>query len=102
MYIKYNETNYQCGCSINRDTIRYVGLPEDFPASVSGEIVLCDNDGFVMRADKVEDYLRQTFEEGVLTLTNLPEPVIPEPIEPTEKEPTTEEILNALLGVNNE
>lgn len=101
MYIKYNETNYQCGCSINRDTIRYVGLPEDFPAPISGDIVLCANDGFEMRTDKAEGYLRQTFENGVLTLTNIPEPEESESDEPIEAEPTTAEILNALLGVTN-
>lgn len=102
MYIKYNEKNYPCDCNVNLNTIQYVGLPEDFPAPVSGDIVLCANDGFVMRTDKVADYLRQTFENGVLTLTNLPEPVEPEPIEPTDKEPTTAEILDALLGVTND
>lgn len=102
MYIRYNEKNYPCGCNVNLNTIQYMGLPEDFPAPVSGDIVLCANDEFVMRTDKVEDYLRQTFDNGVLTLTNLPEPVEPdEPIEPTEDEPTTAEILDTLLGVTS-
>jgi hypothetical protein len=77
----------------------YRGLPEDFPAPVSGEIVLCADDGFVMRTDKVEDYLRQTFEGGVLTLTNAPEPVPVEPVEPTDPEPTADELMDILLGV---
>jgi hypothetical protein len=78
-------------------------LPADFPHPVSGEIRLYANDGFHLRTDVAEDYLRQTFEEGVLTLTNLPEPVEPDPIpEPTEDEPTTAEILDALLGVKND
>ena len=101
MYIKYNEKNYPCNCNINFNTVQYIGLPEDFPAPVSGDIVLCANDGFVMRTDKVEDYLRQTFNEGVLALTNLPEPVEPEPIDPVDNEPTTAEILDALLGVTS-
>jgi hypothetical protein len=79
-----------------------MGLSEDFPAPVSGDIVLCANDGFVMRIDKAEDYLRQTFENGVLILTHLPEPIVPEDIEPTGNEPTTAEILDALLGVTND
>jgi hypothetical protein len=82
--------------------ITYRGLPEDFPSPVSGEIKLCASDGFVLRTDVAEDYLRQTFEDGVLTLTNLPEPVEPDPIEPIEEEPTTAEILDALLGVKND
>lgn len=97
MYITYKETNYPCKCSIGVDVV-YFGLPEDFPFPASGEIKLCANDGFILRRDVVEDYLRHTFENGVLTLTNLPEPVEPEPIE---EEPTTAEILDALLGVTN-
>ena len=79
MYIAYNGTNYPCKCRPST-TMVYSGLPDDFPAPVSGKIALCADDGFVMRADKVEDYLRQTFDGGVLTLTNEPEPV--EPITP--------------------
>ena len=85
MYIKYNGVNYPCKCRPSA-TMVYRGLPDDFPAPVSGKIVLCANDGFVMRTDKVDDYLRQTFEGGVLALTNEP---IPEPVEPVETEPTT-------------
>ena len=75
----------------------YRELPDDFPAPVSGEIILCADDGFVLRTDNADEYLRQTFENGVLMLTNEPEPVEPE--EPVEVEPTTKEVLNALLGV---
>ena len=76
MYIKYQETTYPCECYPS-DVMVYSGLPDDFPAPVTGEIVLCDDDGFVMRTDNSEDYLRQMFEGGVLTLTNEPEPVEP-------------------------
>lgn len=80
MYIKYNETNYPCKCKTSPD-LRYIGLPDDFPAPVSGTIHLYSDDGFLMRSDNAEDYLRQTFEGGVLTLTNTPEP---QPVEPEE------------------
>ncbi|MBR2934921.1 MAG: hypothetical protein IKB79_05020 [Oscillospiraceae bacterium] len=79
MYIAYNGTNYPCQCRPSA-TMVYRGLPDDFPAPVSGEITLCADDDFVMRTDKAEDYLRQTFGGGVLTLTNEPEPV--EPVTP--------------------
>lgn len=98
MYINYNGTKYPCTCRPAK-TMVYKGLPEDFPAPVDGEIQLCADDGFVMKVDNSKDYLRQTFVDGVLTLTNVPEP---EPVEPepeVEAEPTTEEILNAMLGV---
>ncbi len=95
MYIKYNGKEYPCKCRPS-NTMTYRGLPDDFPVPVSGELVLCADDGFVLRKDNADEYLRQTFEGGVLVLTNAPEP---EPVEPAAKEPTTEDILNALLGV---
>lgn len=97
MYIKYKETDYPCKCNIGTQSIAYIGLPEDFPEVVEGEITLCANDGFVMRVDDTVEYLRQTFENGTLTLTNIPEVEPVEPIEPTE--PTDTEVLNTLLGV---
>lgn len=101
MYITYNGTEYSCRCAIGT-SITYKGLPADFPHPVSGAIRLYANDGFHLRTDIAEDYLRQVFEDGTLTLTNSPEPVEPDPIpEPTEDEPTTAEILDALLGVTN-
>ena len=96
MYIKYNGTDYPCKCRPSK-TMTYRGLPDDFPAPVSGEIILCADDGFVLRKDNADEYLRQTFENGVLMLTNTPEPVEPEV--PVVAEPTTKEVLNALLGV---
>ena len=53
----------------------YTGLPADFPAPVSGEILLCADDGFVLRADRAEDFLRQVFlgEIGALVLTDAEE-----------------------------
>lgn len=99
MYINYNGTHYPCECRPAK-TMCYRGLPDDFPAPVGGEIILCADDGFVLRKDNADEYLRQTFEDGVLMLTNTPEPVEPEePVEPVVKEPTTKEVLNALLGV---
>lgn len=73
MYINYSGTKYPCHCRPGA-TMTYRGLPDDFPAPVDGEIVLCADDGFVLRTDDPADYLRQTFEGGVLTLTNVPEP----------------------------
>ena len=96
MYIKYKEAEYPCKCNIGTQSIVYANLPENFPETVEGEIILCANSGFVMRTDNTADYLRQTFANGTLTLTNIPEV---EPSEPIEAEPTADEILNALLGV---
>lgn len=100
MYINYEGAIYTCKCSIGSNDIKYIGLPEDFPAPANGEILLCADDGFVLRADSTVDYIRQTFADGILTLTNEPEPEVVEPEEePGNGEPTTAEILDALLGV---
>lgn len=97
MYIKYQETKYPCECYPFFNFVVYSGLPEDFPAPTVGEITLCADDGFVMRTDNPADYLRQTFENGILTLTNQPEPVAPEePTEPVEPQPTLGDRVSAL------
>lgn len=101
MYIKYNGTDYPCICRPSK-TMCYQGLPDDFPAPVSGEIILCADDGFVLRTDNTEDYLRQTFENGVLMLTNTPEPVEtePDPV-PTSDRVTWDDMAAAITeGVN--
>lgn len=105
MYINYNGTKYPCSCRPGA-TMIYHGLPADFPTPVESEIILCDDDGFVMRTDNPADYLRQTFENGILTLTNQPEPVEPEPTpepEPPAPEPSVWEELDAAYqeGVND-
>ena len=83
MYIVYNNNAYPCRCRPAADMV-YMGLPEDFPAPIDGEIALCADDGFVLRTDNTADYLRQTFENGTLVLTNTPEPPPVEPDEPTD------------------
>lgn len=99
MYIKYNGEIYPCSCAANSNYVRYIGLPDNFPVPVNGKITVYANDGFLMREDVAEDYLRQVWEDNVLTLTNEPEPT-PEPVpeEPEETE-TADDVLNALLGV---
>lgn len=92
MYIKYNGVDYPCFCRPSA-TMVYLGLPKDFPVPVSGEIVLCADDGFVMRTDTVEDYLRQTFVDDTLVLTNVVELEVDE--EETEYTPTAVEQLRA-------
>lgn len=77
MYIIYNNVQYPCECIPSIDMV-YRGLPDDFPAPVDGDIFLCADDGFTLRKDNTSDYLRQTFENGVLVLTNTPEPEVSE------------------------
>lgn len=73
MYIKYNNINYPCGCIARTNSITYTNLPDDFPNVVEGEIILCANNGFVMRTDNTANYLRQVFKNNQLILTNTPE-----------------------------
>jgi len=79
MYITYKEQNYPCmkfkGIG---GGVSYRGLPADFPAPVEGEMVLYADDGFKMRTERAENWLRQTFRGGILVFTNTPEPE-PEP-----------------------
>lgn len=97
MYIKYNGKKYDCGCNPRWGNMVYTGLPEDFPAPVNDVIELYSDDGFLMREDDPADYLRQTFENGTLTLTDTPEPEPEEPIEPEETEPTEEDDTASML-----
>ena len=94
MYITYNSKDYPCKCRPS-STMRYRELPEDFHAPVNGEIKLYADNGFHMRTDDPADYLRQTFEHGVLTLTNEPE-TEPMPQPQPVPGPTAEERLAAL------
>jgi len=100
VYIKYNDNKYPCKCRPGK-TMVYRELPEDFPSPVEGEIALYADDDFLLRTDNVADYLRQTFADGVLMLTNVPEPEPVEP-EPFVPEPTVWDELDAAYqeGVN--
>lgn len=98
MYIEYKSIAYPCTCRPGR-TMTYRGLPGDFPAPADDEIVLCSDDGFVLRTDNPDDYLRQSFDNGTLVLTNTPEP---ETVDPDERELGDTDILNALLGYGYE
>lgn len=95
MYILYNKVKYPCKCRPAASMV-YHDLPDDFPAPVEGEIVLCADDGFTLRTDSAADYLRQTFEGGVLTLTNVPEPETEEETETTDPSPTLRERVTEL------
>lgn len=103
MYITYNNANYPCkSLKVSKGTKIYSGLPEDFPTKISGKITLKSDVGIEMRTDNADDYQYHSFENGTLTLTNIP---APEPSEPSESietdEATTEDMANAILeGVN--
>ncbi len=76
MYITYKEQNYPClrFKKVGGGGVSYRGLPADFPAPVDGEMVLYRDDGFKLRTERAENWLRQTFRGGILVFTNTPEP----------------------------
>lgn len=96
MYIKINNEHYPCSRRIVSDgEVKYLGIQTE---PVIGETVeLFRDDGFEMAVDAVSSYARRIYSGTTLTYTNKPEPEpAPEP------EPTADEVLNALLGVNEE
>ena len=98
MYIEYKSIKYPCLAAVGVEMV-YSGLPSDFPFPAVEEITLCADDGFVIKVDDPNGYLRQTFEEGVLRLSNVPEVEPVEPVTPVIDESDTA-VLNALLGVS--
>jgi hypothetical protein len=95
MYIIIDGTNYPCGkYRKGPDSISWP--VEGIALPVSAIATYADN-GMLMRVDNASDYARQTYENGILTLTNAPEP---EPVtEPETPIPTEEERLTALENV---
>lgn len=75
MYIENNGQRYTCKCRPGISMV-YFGLPDDLPVPIKGEVVLRDDSGFVIRTDKAEGYKTQTFQDGVLTLTNATTPAV--------------------------
>ena len=73
---------------IGEDTIRYT-LAET-PEHIGETIRLETDTGMALRTDRAADWLRRYIEDGVLVLTNLPEPEEPEVTEPAA--PTLEEL----------
>lgn len=63
------------------------------PVEVGAELVLTSDDGMLLRAYTVADYLRCVVEGCTIRLTNTPEPPPAPPPEPVEPEPTAVEIL---------
>ena len=62
------------------------------PVEVGESIVLTSDDGMLLRAYTVADYLRCIVEGCTIRLTNTPEPPPAPPPEPVEPEPTPSEI----------
>ena len=102
MYIRYNENNYKCTrMRVSKDTRVYIGIPDDFPTEISGSITLMADSGAEMRTDNADEYLYKRVANGILTLTNIPEP-IPEEEKPIPENVTADEMANAILeGVNS-
>ena len=73
MYIKIGVKKFECEKPFFGSSLRWAGV-EGLELPISEIIQTCRDDGFVMREDNPADWSRQTYEGGVLTLTNAPEP----------------------------
>ena len=73
MYIKIGDISYTCGRPSFSASLRWPGV-QGLELPISEIIQTCRDDGFVMREDDPANWERQTYEGGVLTLTNAPEP----------------------------
>lgn len=83
---------------VKENEIRYLSVTPA-PENVSGVIKMYEDGGFLISEDNADNFERWTHTGTLLVLTNIPEPV-PTPEPETEPEPTMDEILNALLGVD--
>ena len=85
MYLLINNEQYPVKRrTVTADSVTYTGVTVE-PEDISGNIQMYSEDGFLFSEDVVADYLRNTYEGTVLTLTNLPEPEPqpePEPVTP--------------------
>lgn len=92
MYVSINSAIYP-GAKRGKgaQSVSYLapGLPEGLAAE--GVIYTYRDDGFLLCEDTVSDYARQESREGLLRLTNEPEPVTVEPTEGEAAEPVVEE-----------
>lgn len=96
MYIQIGNTQYPCAGydPLPGVRARYTGI-DGLALPVAGTVTLYAGNGFVLAEQDAADYARQTYENGVLTLTNEPEPVpAPEP-DPVVTEPTEIDQLRA-------
>lgn len=103
MYITINNVRYPCmgyapreGLSVSFTGIAGVSLP------VTGEIGLYREDGFQLAAQYTGDYERQTYADGILTLTNEPEPIPQPELEPQEEPLTITDLAEAVLDLQVE
>ena len=78
MYIANEANTYPCtGYYPTANDVRFAGV-EGITLPVSGEIRLVSEDNnLILAIQDCGDYARQTFVDGVLTLTNEPEPAVP-------------------------
>ena len=95
MYLKINDTHYPCGRpSLSTPEVRYPDV-EGLELPIDNIIMLCRDDGFIMRMDDPADYERVEYENNTLLLSNLP---IPEPVEPPEPPEPQPDVMAFMAG----
>lgn len=101
MYLNINNERHGCRAPRQEPGVYYKILMDDVYAlpelPLAGTFKLMSEDGFELASISSSDYERQEISGSWLIFTNLPEPE-DEPEEPDENA-SADEVLNALLGV---
>lgn len=105
MYIKTNETNYPCVGYTQREGLAVFQLRDEAPETAGETVELYQDDGFLLAAHTVTDYLRWELSGSALILTDTPVSEPGEEPEPGEPEPDLRQLradvdyLAAMQGV---
>lgn len=101
MYAVINGNTYtNIDLRVSAQEVVYTGGTLTGIESVSGTVSVYANNDFLLREDNVSDYSRTVLAEGMVKLTNLPEPEPPVP--PTPEPDMWDEMAEAIKdGVNS-
>ena len=102
MVLNDGTNNYPISKPYHVPTVWYKVMldnPEQITLPLSGTVTVESNDGFILAEINTADYARQYIEGKWLVFSNLPEPEPDTDPEP-EDEPDADDVLNALLGVD--
>ena len=99
MYLMINGNRHSVSRRIAKgDTIKFLTV-EPKPETITGNIQMYENNGFLISEDNADNFLRSTYSGTLLVLTNVPEP---KPVNHVvDPEATTDDMAMAIMeGVN--
>ena len=74
MYLMINGNRHSVSRRmVTKDTIKFLTV-EPKPETISGNIQMYENNGFLISEDNADSFLRSTYSGTLLVLTNVPEP----------------------------